>query len=204
MSKLTFHGPPQSSYMRTARWACAEKGVEHDVVPMGDGYDKLHPWRKIPSMTHGDLTLFETSAICRYIDENFDGPPLMPTDAKERAIAEQWISALNCYGYDSIVRGFALNHFIIPKLRGEEPNLEGLDDSIARLKGDLEKIESGFAGPWFVGDTLTLADLFLGPMLATASMIPAGKDAIEACPKISKFLAAINDRGAYLSIQPQR
>lgn len=201
-STITFHGPPQSSYMRTARWTCSEKGVDHEVVPLSDGYDKIHPWKKIPSMTVGDVTLFETSAICRYIDETHEGPSLMPSDPLERAVAEQWISALNCYGYDAIVRGFALNHFIIPSIRGQEPNLEGIDESVARLNSTLDKIESGFAGPWFVGGAISLADLFLGPMLATAVACPHGAEAINAHPKLAAFLAAINDRPTYLSIQP--
>lgn len=200
MSEITLYGPPQSSYMRTARWTCAEKGVAHEVVV--EGFKERHPWGKIPSMSHGDFALFETSAICRYVDEAFDGPALMPEDVKTRAVAEQWISALNCYGYDALVRGFALRHFILPKLRGEEPITDGLADSVARLETTLDRFEAGFAAPWFAGDTMSLADLFLGPMLSTAAAIPQGKAAIDARPKLAAFLGAISDRPTYRSVQP--
>jgi glutathione S-transferase len=200
MTTLTLHGPKQSSYMRSARWACAEKGVDHNVSP--GGFDTLHPWSKIPVMTHGDVTLFETSAICRYIDEAFEGPRLMPADTVARAIAEQWVSALNCYGYDAIVRRFALKHFIIPTFRGDDPVLEGLAEATARLEHALDRFEAGFVGPWFTGSAFSLADIFLGPMLATASSVPAGKVVVNARPALATFLAAISERPAYMSIQP--
>lgn len=200
MSELILYGPPQSSYMRTARWTCAEKGVDHEVVV--DGFKDHHPWGKIPSMAHGDFELFETSAICRYVNEGFEGPSLMPEDLKARAIAEQWVSALNCYAYDAVVRGFALKHFILPRMRGEPPLMDGLDKAIGRLEITLDKISAGFVGPWVVGPTMSLADLFLGPMLATAAVFPQGKKVIDARPNLAAFLGAIGDRPAYQSVQP--
>ncbi|MCG8422050.1 MAG: glutathione S-transferase N-terminal domain-containing protein [Proteobacteria bacterium] len=46
MSQLILFGPPQSSYVRTARWACAEKGVDHELRPVelgSDDHRRLHP-----------------------------------------------------------------------------------------------------------------------------------------------------------------
>ena len=77
MSDITLYGFPPSSYTWTARMVAEEKGISHDLEPIEFGSDALkalHPFGKIPIMTHGDLTLYETAAICRYIDEAFDGP----------------------------------------------------------------------------------------------------------------------------------
>jgi len=45
----------------------------------------------IPVLQEGDFTLYESRAIARYINDT-RGNKLMPTDAKARAIVEQWIS----------------------------------------------------------------------------------------------------------------
>ena len=35
-------------------------------------------------MRHGDFTLYETTAICRYVDGAFQGPALQPADVQGR------------------------------------------------------------------------------------------------------------------------
>ena len=73
-----------------------------------EAYRELHPFGKIPAMRHGDVTLFETSAIARYIDETFPGPRLQPADPRERAVMNQWISACNHYFYSDVIRRYVL------------------------------------------------------------------------------------------------
>ncbi len=88
MSKLTIYGIAPSTYTRSARMAAIEKGIEFDFEPVELGSPEhlaLHPYGKVPIMRHGDLTLYETFAIGRYIDEAFDGPALQPSDTAERA-----------------------------------------------------------------------------------------------------------------------
>jgi SAM-dependent methyltransferase len=45
----------------------------------------------MPALEHDGLTLFESRALARYISEAFPGPSFIPTDAKRRAIVDQWI-----------------------------------------------------------------------------------------------------------------
>jgi glutathione S-transferase len=50
---------------------------------------------KVPALRNGDLTIFETAAIMRYVDEAFDGPQLQPPDPESRVQIEQWLSLIN-------------------------------------------------------------------------------------------------------------
>ena len=54
----------------------------------------LNPYRLIPVMKHGDVTVYESQAICQYIAEFFGGP-LSAQNAGER-------SRINMYGLSSI------------------------------------------------------------------------------------------------------
>ena len=70
MTDVTLYGFPSSSYTWSARMACEEKGISHDLEAIEFGSDEhkaLHPFAKIPVMKHGDLVLYETAAICQYI-----------------------------------------------------------------------------------------------------------------------------------------
>ncbi len=100
MSDVTLYGFPPSSYTWSARMACEEKGLSHDLEPIEFGSDEhkaLHPFAKIPIMKHGDVTVYETAAICHYMDQTFDGPPLTPADAAGQARMMQWNSAIVDY-----------------------------------------------------------------------------------------------------------
>ncbi len=205
MSEIKLYGPPQSSYVRTARWACAEKGVPHELVPVQLGsaeHRRLHPWAKVPILEHGDVRIYETSAIARYIDEAFDGPALTPATAPARARMEQWISALGCYMYDDGVRNYALQ-YIFPQCADGAPDRRTIDAAAERLGRDVAALDAAYAdAQWIAGDALSLADLFIGPFVATFSRFPEGAKILAAAPHLARAFAAMEARAQYLSIQP--
>jgi glutathione S-transferase len=45
--------------------------------------------RRVPTLIHDGFALSESSAICEYVDEAFDGTRLYPTDPRDRARARQ-------------------------------------------------------------------------------------------------------------------
>lgn len=92
MADVIVHGVAPSTYTRTVRLACEEKGVSHRLEPVEFGSDRLrslHPFSKIPILEHGKVRVFETLAITRYVDEAFKGPALQPADARGRAVMDQ-------------------------------------------------------------------------------------------------------------------
>jgi glutathione S-transferase len=115
MSDIIIHGDPRSTFCRSARMACVEKGISHRIEPVdlsAESYRKIHPFAKMPAMDHGGFRLFEMSAIMRYVDENFDEPSLQPGDGKDRARMEQWISVNNDYIAGDVGRRYLLEYFM--------------------------------------------------------------------------------------------
>jgi glutathione S-transferase len=174
------YGADYSVYVRIARLALLEKGVAHDMVPVDifaeDGKPRSHlarhPFGKIPAFEHGDFQLYETGAITRYIDEAFDGPPLQPADLRSRARMNQIISIADGYVYPQMVWGLYVECIEKPK-RGETADAGRVEKargialiSLAVLAGLLAEQR------WMCGDRLTLADLYLAPMIAYALEVP--------------------------------
>ena len=91
MTQPTVHGPGFSTYVRSVRIALEEKGVPYQLNEFnffeGMPAEQLqrHPFGKVPAFEHDDFMLYETFAICRYIDEAFDGPRLQPEDLRLHA-----------------------------------------------------------------------------------------------------------------------
>ena len=79
MSEVIVFGYPQNTYVRTVRMSLEEKGIPYALEPIdlkAPEYRKRHPFAKMPAFQHGNVKLYETSAITRYIDEVFDGASL--------------------------------------------------------------------------------------------------------------------------------
>ena len=167
------YGADYSVYVRIARLALLEKGVSHGLVPVDifakderrDSHLARHPFGKIPALEHGDFHLYETGAITRYVDEAFDGPALQPADAKMRARMNQIISIADGYLYQQLVWGLYVECIEKPK-RGETPDAGRVEKardvalvSLAVLAGLLADQR------WMCGDRLTLADVYLAPMI---------------------------------------
>jgi glutathione S-transferase len=203
MTQLVLFGSPASTYMRTARMTCLEKGVPHVIEPVDFGSEALavlHPWSRVPIMHHGDVKLYETSAIARYVDETGPGPSLLPATAAARGVMEQWISSINCYIYTSLIQGYALK-YILPKLRGQQLDPKEVAAGVPNMERDIAVLDKAYAGgAWLVGDTFTLADLFVAPIVQTTAMFPEGQAALGKAKHLSRAFEQLAKRDSYVKV----
>lgn len=201
MSQLQIFGVPPSSYVRTARMATVEKGIEHElvVVPPPEMSER-HPFSKVPASEHDGVRLYETRAVCSYIDAAFDGPALMPTDKVEQARAEQWISVLNCYAYDDLVRKYFFLH-VFPKDGTKDQ--AAIDAGVPRVEKHLALLDVALEGrDWLAGDRLSLADLFWAPVVATVSHMPEAGKILDRSANVRRWLTAIESRDSAKFLLP--
>jgi glutathione S-transferase len=200
MSDLIIFGFPQSTYVRTVRMVCEEKGVSYEMSLIKPGSavsPAVHPFGRVPAIQHGDVHLYETSAIARYIDEVFPGPSLVPATPLERATMERWISAINGYVYDDLIRKYAFA-YIFPRGADGKPDRAVVDASLPSLTRDLHLLDKGLAGvEWLAGNTLSLADLFIAPILSYVGMFPEGQAIMADCPNMKRVGGATTARASF-------
>jgi len=203
MTQLVLFGPAASSYVRTARMTCLEKGVPHalEAVDFGkESHAALHPWLRVPILRHGDIKIFETSAIVRYVDEIGTSASLLPATPAARATMEQWISSIHCYIYNSLAENYALK-YIRPQLRGEAPDLEAVRAGVPNLERDIARLDAAYAGgAWIAGPTLSLADLFVAPLIQTIGLFPEGKAALGKARHLSRAFDQLARRDSFAKV----
>src|SRR5262249_36632654 len=150
----------------------------------------------------GELALFETSAIVRYIDECFDGPPLVASNAVLRAKMEQWASAISFYCYDPMVRRYVLQ-YVFPKGGRGAPGRARIDAALPVIREQLDIFDRAYgARNVLVGDTPTLPDLLLAPIVFYLGRFPEGKSLLSAAPNVMRAHAWMAARPSFRETMP--
>lgn len=202
---ITVYGNPRSTYVRTVRMALAEKGVayRHELAaPHSEAILSICPFGRVPAFRDGDFTLYETSAIVRYIDESFDGTALVASNPWARTRMEQYVSLINCHGYDAMVRRYVLQ-YIFPKGADGKPDRQLIDKAVPEIKQQLETFDQAYgARDYLVGAEMTMADLLLAPIVFYLAQFPEGKALLAAAPNVSRAHAAMAQRESFKATAP--
>ena len=190
MAELQIIGAPQSNYVCVTRIACREKGAPYTLVPArphSPEVDAIHPFGKIPAMRHGDLTLCESKAIGSYIDMAFDGPPLIPRDPAGAARTEQWISLINT-GIDPVFVRQYLRAYFFSGLPDGAPDRARIDAALPKMREMFALLDRELGGrAYLAGDTFTLADAFLLPIIHYMRLMPESGELVQASPNVSAW-----------------
>ncbi len=198
-------GIPTSTYCWTIRMVCAEKGQEHDffeMIPGGVLDGVRHPFARVPVMRYRGTVIYESLAIARYLDRELAGPSLQPTDSLELARMDQWISATSDYIYDSMISGVVTQRLIAP-MDGQNP-----DDGVIAEHGAIMREQLGVIDEmlcrhrYLAGPTLTLADLFLSPVVYWIEKTPEGEEALDMFPTLRRWFHGIAGRDSFKSTTP--
>ena len=205
MAKPTLHSTPLSTYGRTCRMALVEKGVAYDldpVVPQAPEQKARHPWGSVPALTHGAARLYESLAICAYVDGAFDGPPLEPEEPLARARGRQWISVFIQYFYRPAI-DIVLQRLVVPA-QGGEADEALVADSLPRAEKALRVLDGALAGQaHFASAAPSLADWFVLPLLHYLKMVPEGEKMLAAAPALVRWQAALDERESARETVPQ-
>jgi glutathione S-transferase len=204
MTAPTLFGAAYSVYTRIARLALIEKGVgfafeEIDIFdPAGppSSYLRRQPFGRIPALLHDGFDLYETAAICRYVDEAFPGRPLQPLTAQGRARVGQIVGLLDAYAYRPMVWDI-----FVERVRKPQQNRASDEARIAAALVAAERclnVLESFMGeaPWLAGagEEPSLADLHAAPMLAYLAAPRDGQALVERHPRMLAWLRRMRAR----------
>ncbi|MGH7095538.1 MAG: glutathione S-transferase family protein [Stellaceae bacterium] len=167
---LKIWGRASSSNVQKVLWCCAEIGIEYDRTdwggPFGGNRDpeylKLNPNGLVPTVIDGDLVMWESNTICRYLCATRGGERLHPRDPAERTHVERWMDwQLSVIGAPM---GALLQGLVRAKPEERDPaTIEGarkralmawtlIDDAVSKQ-------------PYLAGDYLSLAEIVLGTQI---------------------------------------
>jgi glutathione S-transferase len=189
MKLYSFNLSPYASRVRLAIYA---KGLPVQISPPPEGgmktpeYLALNPMGKAPCLlTDGGMGVPESTVILEYLEDWAPHPPLMPASPEDRArvrliatIAELYVSG----------PGYVLFGHLDPSKRDQAV----VDAQIAKLDEGLGWLGHHVGdGAFALGDSLTLADCHLAPILFYLPIMAGGVgrlDLLERHPWIAAYM----------------
>lgn len=194
---ITLYGSPRSSAGRCL-WTLEEAGVAYTLKDVdmrnkehkSPEFLKINPNGKVPALTDGDYTLYESMAINFYVAESYK-KELLGHNAKDNGLVHQWsfwaISELQ----GPIIEIFIQKVFVPEDRRDHnviENNMKKLPELFHVLNSSLE------GKKYLVGNEFTLADLNTASVASIALAI--GLD-MAPYANITSWMGALSERPAF-------
>lgn len=195
---LTIWGRLNSHNVKKVAWFAQEIGiahVRHDVggaFGMDAAYLALNPNALIPTIQDGDLVLWESNAILRYLAARYAPETFWPEDPAIRARADKWMDWQ--FGYADAQRDAFLNLVRYPPEARDPAAVTRSAERSAEMMALIERALDDH--PWLSGDAFGLGDIPMGVYVHSWMTLDIERPDM---PNVRKWYAALQARPGYAS-----
>jgi glutathione S-transferase len=202
---LRIHYHPRSTYSRRVRIALIEKNIPHELVALNmekkehrqAPYLGYNPYARVPTLEEDGFVLYESTAILNYLEANHPQPPLLPPDARGRALVDMHMKLCDLQ-FTRQAGTIIFPKRFLPKERWDEK-------LIAQAKGEIERhlaiLEQHYltGREYLVGDRFTLAEVCYAPFLEFLPLME-----IAPPPAVAAWSARMLARPSALQTTPDK
>ena len=202
-AKPILHGVNASPFVRKARVALAEKGVDYELVPvmpMGQTqeYMKMSPLGKIPCYQDGDFTLPDSSCIIAYLERIHPEPALYPSDPKEFARA-LWYEEYADSKIASVLSTAFFNR-VVKKMMNQEPDDAAIAASLEEAQPVFDYLEGELGDRQvLVGTHFSIADIAVSSPFVNFAHAGESVDA-QRWPRLVAYLERNHARPSFKAL----
>jgi glutathione S-transferase len=196
---LKIWGRTTSSNVQKVLWCCAELDIPFERVDLGGPfggnrdpeYLKLNPNGLVPTVIDGDLVMWESNTICRYLATTRNGERLYPRDPAARTHVERWMD------WQLAVIGGPMSQLLFGLVRTKP---EAFDH--AAIEAARRRALSGWAiaedaladQPYLAGAELSLAEIVLGTQIYRWFNLPIERPAL---PHLRAWYERLHERPGF-------
>jgi maleylacetoacetate isomerase len=174
--QIELYGYWRSSCSHRVRIALALKGLEYALTPvnlaadeqLGASYAVRNPAQFVPCLVYEGVSYVESVAIIEFLDERHPAPPLYPADAQARARVRALVERVNS-GIQPLQNRSVINHVSADPTERGKWLAHFVGRGMESLEAALEmNAREGVRGRHAFGETVTAADVFVVPQVASA------------------------------------
>lgn len=168
---ITVWGRATSGNVQIVMWALAEIGLECKRIDVGGSfggtdtpeYLQMNPNKLVPTIQDGELTLWESAAIARYLGAKYGDDGFWPADPAVRAKIDQWAEWSKTTFGPALLTGI---FWPLIGVREESRDTKALAAAVTRMQGLAEIIDARLSeSPYLGGERLAFGDCIFGTLL---------------------------------------
>ncbi|CAH1655121.1 Glutathione S-transferase GstB [Hyphomicrobiales bacterium] len=199
---LTIWGRANSTNVKKALWCARELDLPFERIDAGGAfgivddpdYRAMNPNGLVPTVRDGELVLWESHTIVRYLAARYGDGTLYPTDPVARASMEKWMDWV-LGGLTEPFRCVIWN--IVRRTPAERDNAE-LERGLAGCAKLFAIADAALARqPYLSGAAFGVADIALGPHAYAWLGMPIERPEL---PHLAAWFARLNERPAFREI----
>jgi glutathione S-transferase len=184
-----------STYGRIVSTVAEAAGIKHETIPTDSkapDHRARHPFMKTPAVEITDngqtIAMYESAAICPYIDDVYNNGDLQPSDPLERARMRQWIAVTDHYVFPLTEERLVLPRIVVPMM-GREPREDLIREALPAIQYYIQVVEDRLQEtPFLAGATFSLADIFMYCTMVAVSLTPEGNAMLAHMPGLRRWM----------------
>lgn len=192
-------GRRSSINVQKVLWAVGELGlpVERETVGGSFGgtaepaFRAMNPNGLVPVVQDGDVTMFESNAIVRFLAARYGHGTLRPNEPLALAAAEQWMEWQQTTVYPHVAAIF----WNTVRLGPDQRDAKAIEAAEARLFEVLPMADALIGRqPWFAGQAFSFGDIVIGALLWRYAALACRK---PETPHLAGWLEKLKAREPY-------
>ncbi len=198
---ITIYGRATSSNVQLVMWTVGELGLDYERRDYGHihgGTDTpefraMNPRGLVPVLKDGDLVVWESCAILRYLAAVYGGGgTFWPADPAARAGVDMWAE----WGKNELAQSFTVPIFWSRvRTAAKDRDEAALTAAIARFESHLDLLEAQLQDRDYVsGDALTAADIVIGHLFYRWFDMDVPR---QTRPAVERYYDRLRQRSAY-------
>jgi glutathione S-transferase len=193
---------PLSTFARRVDIALREKNIDCERVIVdiakreqrSESYLKMHPYGRVPTLVDGDFVLPESTPILEYLEATYPEPPLLPPDAKGRALVSLHIKLcdleLAAPNYTTV-----FSKRFVPR---EKWRVDEMERAKKPTERHLKVLGQALEGKEFlVAERFTLAEVCYAPFLYFIDLLD-----VEVPDSVRRWSKALSARPSVIATVP--
>ncbi len=196
---LKVWGRSNSNNVKKVLWCAAEAAIAYERIDVGGAYGgldrpefaALNPNQQIPVIEDGDLVLWESNAIVRYIAARYAPGMLYADDPARRALADRWMDWTSL----AFLPPFTTLFQGLVRTPPAQRDMEAIQEAITRAARLLMIADDQLARqPWLSGGIMGMGDIPLGTLIHAWFTLPIDRPDL---PNLARWYDTLLTRPAY-------
>lgn len=197
---LKVWGRRNSLNVQKVLWLMGELGLAYEHIAAGGDFGRLdeplfralNPHGRVPVIEDGDLAVWESHAILRYVAARYGKGEFWPTDPAARSRQDGWMDWAQTALQPACLGGVFWGYYRTPAAQRNWPAIRASLDRCAELLGLLDKVLA--SRPFIAGDSFSLADIPAGANLYRYFELDIDRPAL---PNVEAWYGRLGRRAAY-------